>query len=160
MEFKGCTVGGEIYRPEHMFDEDNPLIHNLQAGHKTAAEIREFLILISVCHTVIPDNSGDEELLYQAASPDERALVYGARRLGYVFQTRTPHHVIIKALDVEEKYEILNVLEFTSTRKRMSIIARTPEGKIKLYCKVSNNFLSNNAIIIIFDAIMQRTCLI
>ena len=37
----------------------------------------------------------------------------------------------------ETEYEILNILEFDSTRKRMSIICRTPEGKLKLYCKVS-----------------------
>jgi len=35
----------------------------------------------------------------------------------------------------EEVYEVLNVLEFNSTRKRMSVVIRTPEGKIKLYCK-------------------------
>ena len=33
------------------------------------------------------------------------------------------------------EYEILNVCEFNSTRKRMSTVIRTPEGKIKLYCK-------------------------
>lgn len=29
----------------------------------------------------------------------------------------------------------MNILEFNSTRKRMSAVVRTPEGKIKLYCK-------------------------
>lgn len=33
------------------------------------------------------------------------------------------------------RYEILNVLEFTSDRKRMSVIVRTSNGKIKLYIK-------------------------
>ena len=113
----------------------NMLIDNLRSGHKSAAEIREFLSLLAVCHTVIPDHS-EAEVIYHAASPDERALVYGAKRLGYVFETRTPNYVVIKALDVEERYEILNVLEFTSTRKRMSVIAKAPDGKIKLYCKV------------------------
>lgn len=35
----------------------------------------------------------------------------------------------------EEKFELLNVLEFTSTRKRMSVIVRMPNGKIKLMVK-------------------------
>lgn len=34
-----------------------------------------------------------------------------------------------------KEYQVLNILEFNSTRKRMSSIIRTPEGKIKLYCK-------------------------
>ncbi|KAK3564853.1 hypothetical protein QTP86_029902, partial [Hemibagrus guttatus] len=38
-------------------------------------------------------------------------------------------------LGQEEQYELLNVLEFTSARKRMSVIMRTPSGKIRLYCK-------------------------
>jgi magnesium-transporting ATPase (P-type) len=41
---------------------------------------------------------------------------------------------------IEERvYTILNVLEFNSTRKRMSIIFRTPEGKLVLYCKVGGS---------------------
>ncbi|XP_035230144.1 phospholipid-transporting ATPase IA-like [Stegodyphus dumicola] len=91
---------------------------------------------MAVCHTVVPElDPNSEELNYQAASPDEGALVKGAKQLGFVFTTRTPQYVIIKALGVEEKYEVLNVLEFTSDRKRMSVIVRTPNGKIKLYCK-------------------------
>lgn len=34
-----------------------------------------------------------------------------------------------------QEFEILNVCEFNSTRKRMSTVVRTPEGTIKLYCK-------------------------
>lgn len=66
---------------------------------------------------------------------DERALVEGARELGFVFETRTPELCIVDVLGTKEKYEILNVLEFTSQRKRMSVIVRTPQGQIKLYCK-------------------------
>lgn len=35
----------------------------------------------------------------------------------------------------QREFQILNVCEFNSTRKRMSTVIRTPEGKIKLYCK-------------------------
>ena len=34
-----------------------------------------------------------------------------------------------------EEFEILNVCEFNSSRKRMSTIVRCPNGKIKLYTK-------------------------
>jgi phospholipid-transporting ATPase len=43
--------------------------------------------------------------------------------------------VIVDVGGVDEEYQILNVLEFNSTRKRMSVVVRTPDGKIKLYCK-------------------------
>ncbi len=34
------------------------------------------------------------------------------------------------------EYQVLAVLEFTSTRKRQSSIVRRPDGSIVLYCKV------------------------
>lgn len=34
-----------------------------------------------------------------------------------------------------EEFEILNVCEFNSTRKRMSTVVRGPDGRIKLYTK-------------------------
>lgn len=59
----------------------------------------------------------------------------GASQFGFVFETRTPEYVIVNMLGTRERYEILNVLEFTSARKRMSVVVRCPDGKIKLYCK-------------------------
>ena len=37
---------------------------------------------------------------------------------------------------VEAEYEVLNILEFNSTRKRMSVMLRAPDNRILLYCKV------------------------
>jgi phospholipid-transporting ATPase len=34
-----------------------------------------------------------------------------------------------------QQFDILNVCEFNSTRKRMSTVVRMPNGKIKVYCK-------------------------
>ncbi|XP_049540344.1 probable phospholipid-transporting ATPase IA isoform X4 [Anopheles darlingi] len=138
MEFKKCTVARTIYTAEDT-PAQSRLVQNIINNHHTAPILREFLTLMAICHTVIPEKKpGVEdtaEIQYHAASPDERALVYGAKKFGYVFHTRTPTYVEIEALGVQERYEILNVLEFTSTRKRMSVIARNSKGEIKLYCK-------------------------
>jgi phospholipid-transporting ATPase len=48
---------------------------------------------------------------------------------------RKPRSVFVNIQGVSHEYEILNVCEFNSTRKRMSTIVRLPNGKIKLYCK-------------------------
>lgn len=50
-------------------------------------------------------------------------------------QTRKPKSVFIDVLGHDEEYEILNVCEFNSTRKRMSVIVRGPDKRIKLYTK-------------------------
>ncbi|XP_071599744.1 phospholipid-transporting ATPase IA isoform X5 [Heliangelus exortis] len=139
MQFKKCTVAGVAYgqgsqNGEEKTFSDSTLLENLQSNHPTAPIICEFLTMMAVCHTAVPEREGDK-IIYQAASPDEGALVRAARNLQFVFTGRTPDSVIIESLGQEERYELLNVLEFTSTRKRMSVIVRTPSGKLRLYCK-------------------------
>lgn len=134
MEFKRCAVGNDVYSIDSMA-QTNLLVQHIQQGHKNAALLKELLVLLSVCHTVIPEKLADGTTVYHAASPDERALVSGACKFGYVFKSRTPDLVEIDALGTTQTYEILNVLEFTSARKRMSVIVRDPAGKIKLMCK-------------------------
>uniref|UniRef100_A0A672UM76 Phospholipid-transporting ATPase n=1 Tax=Strigops habroptila TaxID=2489341 RepID=A0A672UM76_STRHB len=151
MNFKKCSIAGVTYghfpelereRSSEDFSQlppptsescefDDPrLLQNIENDHPTAVHIQEFLTLLAVCHTVVPERQGNN-IIYQASSPDEGALVKGAKKLGYVFTGRTPHSVIIDALGKEKTFEILNVLEFSSNRKRMSVIVRTPSGN---YC--------------------------
>lgn len=40
-----------------------------------------------------------------------------------------------------QEFEILNICEFNSTRKRMSTVVRTPGGKIKLYTKGADSVI-------------------
>jgi len=151
MEFLKATIGGVTYGDVVELDDDGDnvgfndptLLDNLTGGHPTASIIREWLTLLAVCHTVVPerDENDKEKIVYQAASPDEAALVYAVKMLGFSFNARTPQKCFINALGKEECYEILNVLEFNSTRKRMSVIVRTPSGAIKLYCKGADSVI-------------------
>lgn len=52
-----------------------------------------------------------------------------------IYQIRKPKSVFVNIQGGSYEFEILNVCEFNSTRKRMSTVVRTPEGQIKLYCK-------------------------
>ncbi|GAA6111613.1 phospholipid-transporting ATPase IB isoform X1 [Tachysurus ichikawai] len=161
MHFKKCTISGITYGhfpdldPDRSMEDfshipssnhcstefDDPaLIQNIEKNHPTSPQICEFLTMMAVCHTVVPERD-DNQIIYQASSPDEGALVKGAKSLGFVFTARTPHSVIIEARGKEMTYELLNVLEFSSNRKRMSVVVRTPEGKLRLYCKGADNVI-------------------
>ncbi|NXU19904.1 AT8B3 ATPase, partial [Pardalotus punctatus] len=96
--------------------------------------LREFLRLLALCHTVMVEDRGDQ-LVYQAASPDEEALVLAARNLGYVFLARTQDSITIRELGRTRTYEVLAMLDFNSDRKRMSVLVRDPQGTIRLYTK-------------------------
>lgn len=50
-------------------------------------------------------------------------------------QTRKPQSIFVEVMGESKEYQILNICEFNSTRKRMSTLIRGPDGKIKLYCK-------------------------
>ncbi|KAG8453626.1 hypothetical protein GDO86_000310 [Hymenochirus boettgeri] len=141
MQFKKCSIAGNAYghcpEPEEdMYSDeswhysqseegqgfhDPSLLENLENNHPTAPVICEFLTMMAICHTAVPERDGDH-IIYQASSPDEGALVRAAKQLRFVFTARTPNSVIIESLGQEERFELLNVLEFTSNRKRMSVI--------------------------------------
>jgi len=75
--------------------------------------------------------SGD--LVYQAASPDEGALVTAARNFGFVFLSRTQDTITIMEMGDEKTYEMLALLDFNSDRKRMSIICTDTHTQIVLH---------------------------
>lgn len=74
---------------------------------------------------------------YEAESPDELALVKAASAYGVVLLRRSAEAIRIKLPDeTVMDFEILHVLPFDATRKRMSILVRHPYSqKILLYCK-------------------------
>ena len=111
MEFRFCSIGGVAYadvvdesrRGDGDDDkeawrsfadlralasgEGNPFV---DVGTEMSSErevANEFLTLLAVCHTVIPEIK-DGKMHYQASSPDEAALVAGAEILGYQFHVR------------------------------------------------------------------------
>ncbi|KAK7934470.1 hypothetical protein WMY93_005366 [Mugilogobius chulae] len=81
------------------------------------------------------------ELVYQAQSPDEGALVTAARNFGFVFRSRTPESVSIVEMGQPRTYDLLAILDFNNVRKRMSVIVRSPEGKLLLYCKGADTII-------------------
>ncbi|KAG7944440.1 hypothetical protein I3843_15G102600 [Carya illinoinensis] len=110
--------------------------------------IQKFLRLLAICHTAIPDV--DEEtgrISYEAESPDEAAFVIAARELGFEFYERTQTSILLHEFDpiygtkVERSYELLNILEFSSSRKRMSVIVRNKDGKLLLLCKGADSVI-------------------
>ncbi|XP_050362424.1 probable phospholipid-transporting ATPase IA isoform X4 [Nymphalis io] len=142
MEFRKCSIAEVIYNKPSPNErlEDTLLYQNLDSGHPSAPVITEFLTMLAVCHTVIPEPI-DGVINYHAASPDERALVSGAAAWGWTFETRTPAAVTVRARGRSLTFAVLHVLAFTSARKRMSVLVRTPSGEIKLYCKGADSVI-------------------
>ncbi|XP_021292683.1 phospholipid-transporting ATPase 3 isoform X2 [Herrania umbratica] len=172
MEFFKCSIGGEIYGTgmteiergvaerkgvkvpevqtstnsihEKGFNfDDVRLMRGAWRNEHNPDACKEFFRCLAICHTVLPEgDESPEKIKYQAASPDEAALVLAAKNFGFFFYRRTPTMIYVRESHVERmgkiqdvSYEILNVLEFNSTRKRQSVVCRYPDGRLVLYCK-------------------------
>jgi len=101
-----------------------------------------FLLSLALCHTCLPEVQENGDVEFQAASPDELALVRAAQECGYLVIDRAARSITLSLRDgqdsaeiTRETYEILDVIEFSSKRKRMSIVVRFPNGKICIFCK-------------------------
>ncbi|KAE9369759.1 phospholipid-translocating P-type ATPase [Stipitochalara longipes BDJ] len=111
------------------------------------AKAQIFLLALALCHTCFPEVQANGDIAFQATSPDETALVEAAQDLGYLLVDRSTHSstLLIKSLgsdsEVREQYEILDVIEFSSKRKRMSIIVKFPDGRICLLCKGADSMV-------------------
>lgn len=89
------------------------------------------------------DDTVKQQLDYKAESPDEAALVNAAKNAGFAFIKRKGKMMTVDVLGKEYEFELLDVLEFNSDRKRMSVIIRRPDpwNDIVLYCKGADNVI-------------------
>ncbi|TDH69717.1 hypothetical protein CCR75_008340 [Bremia lactucae] len=117
----------------------------------------EFFLHLSLCQTVIPEVIEDSsEVRFSASSPDEQALVSGAKYFGFSFESRGLGiaRVRVKRPEMISRYangatspntlmefKILDVLEFTSDRKRMSVVVQYPNGEYWVLTKGADNVI-------------------
>ncbi|KAJ6663018.1 hypothetical protein lerEdw1_010839 [Lerista edwardsae] len=123
--------------PKFVF-HDQALVEAVKAGDEAT---HRFFRLLSLCHTVMPEEKEEGKLVYQAQSPDEGALVTAARNFGFVFRARTPETITVVEMGETKVYKLLAILDFNNVRKRMSVIVRSPEGTLTLYCKGADTVL-------------------
>ncbi|KAJ3169761.1 hypothetical protein HK101_011428 [Irineochytrium annulatum] len=141
------------------------LVQARAAGLRLSPELQQtfdFLESVALCQGAVPDHpddsppanpgglstvlrqsASDSSIVYQASSADEVALLSAARDLFFTFKRRTPDTVTLNVLNAREdvSYTILDTIDFTSDRKRMSVIYRYPNGRIVLLCKGADSVI-------------------
>ena len=96
-------------------------------------ELFKMFQFMACCHSIVVDQN---EKTYNASSPDELALVHAAKQFGFSFEDRDADGNLLiynKYINKTLTYELLNTCEFTSSRKRMSVIVRFPDENKKIY---------------------------
>ncbi|XP_059644939.1 probable phospholipid-transporting ATPase 4 [Cornus florida] len=128
--------------------EDSRLMNGNWMKEPNADVILLFFRILAVCHTALPElNEKTGSFNYEAESPDEGAFLIAAREFGFEFCKRTQTSVFVRERypssekPVEREFKILNLLDFSSKRKRMSVIVRDEEGEILLLCKGADSII-------------------
>ncbi|KAI1899812.1 hypothetical protein AGOR_G00065600 [Albula goreensis] len=154
MEFIECCVDGHIYVP-HAICNGQILpgasgIDMIDSSPGPGGQEQEelFFRALCLCHTVQVKeeetvdgikrgiHQGKATSFYISSSPDEVALVEGMKRLGFTYlRLKDSHMEILNREDEMERFELLEVLNFDSVRRRMSVIVRSSTGEYYLFCK-------------------------
>ncbi|CAF1236658.1 unnamed protein product [Rotaria sordida] len=154
MTFNKCSIRGKLYG--YVIDEAGNEIQDLEklkpiefqeknndfewydkklldAIEQNDKDVYNFFTLLSLCHTVMSEEKNGQ-IIYEAQSPDDNALVSASRTFGFTFIGRTQSSITVRFGNKEETYDLLEILDFDNDRKRMSVIIKK-HGKIILYCK-------------------------
>jgi phospholipid-transporting ATPase len=110
--------------------------------------IKEYWKALSLAHECVAEEK-DGGTDYIGLSPDDVVLVKSAVKQGFVLKKLDKASSRkIEILGEEHEFEVLNIFEFSSDRKRLSIIVRD-NGQIKMYIKgadsVINKLLTNKS---------------
>lgn len=128
---------------------DQKLIDALKdANSEHSEQLGRFFRCLALCHTVLVEEQEDGSIEYQAQSPDEQALVQAAADAGFIFlsKERQTLRILTPYSKEPETYELLTVNEFSSARKRMSVIVRREsDGQLLMLAKGADSIMFERA---------------
>ena len=135
MRFRKSSINGVGYGAGVPVADDTELQKALSAAGPDDP-VMTFFRSMALNHTAVPQMSAENVRFYSSASPDEEALVTAAKDAGAQLLTVTDEYMEVRVAGTQEKWDMLANLEFTSDRKRMSVIVKSAStGKIMLHMK-------------------------
>ena len=107
--------------------------------------LEDFILLLTLCHSIFPELGKNNIIEYQGASPDDIALVKGAQQLGYEYTTKEFSLMTITDHvhnNIQKKYDFKVEMPFDSNRKRMSVIVfNKDKSQYELYSKGADSIM-------------------
>lgn len=167
MEFKKCYIGGHIYGRNWEGENDKSdrvksnnfningddtayrILSNIsyERSSDDKKNLKNFFKIGAICHSAISEKDRiTGHTKYSSSSPDEVALIKGAKNMGFIFLNRTTD--TIEMMDSYtgclETYEIIVEIPFDSDRKRMSLVVRNkndPDNMVYVLSKGADNVM-------------------
>jgi len=153
MLFSKCLVGNRIFNHPtegqlgREFENQAPSSSSSSSpscgsSPQDLEQLHHFLLDMALNHTVITTtNDVTQEIEYHASSPDEACLCGAAHTNGYQFLGKESGIGRILVQGKEETVEYLHTIEFTSERRRMSVLVKDSSGRYLLYSKGADSVM-------------------
>ncbi|KAJ7781318.1 phospholipid-translocating ATPase [Mycena metata] len=131
MVFKQCSVGGKAYTGDASVDEVTKIAGKDISSTSTSSTDDGIPHFKDASLTYDLEAATTGAIEYKSQSPDESALVQAAADVGFVFLGRDRDYLTLRTpFSAEpERYQLMNILEFTSARKRMSVVVKQLDGE-------------------------------
>ena len=129
------NVGGRVTPFVNFIDNELDVLMK-----KNNTMTHDFMLNMALNHEVTPEML-EGQLDYGGPSPDEIAFVWFGKHMGYTLIEKPSRTslTITKPGGVKETWEILDILQFTSTRKRSSVLCRKIGTDGKLWKNMTND---------------------
>lgn len=111
---------------------DNSLFLDLLRNSDQTERLLIFFYVLTLCHSAVYLEASSS---YVSPSADEVALLEGSGGLGFKFCNRSKTQIKLSLLGESVNVDLLCTFEFTTERRRMSVVVRDASGRILLLCK-------------------------
>ena len=144
MVFHDLIVGKHVFSDVEVINDkrvqDPHLVNSLTTPSKEKDLLFGCMRCLTLCHSVI----FDDQMNWNSCSAEELAFLRFAGNYGFIYQT---HEVvgassfqIVNELAAVQKYKLLEKFDFTSERRRMSVIVEL-NGEVFIYTKGADDIL-------------------
>jgi phospholipid-translocating ATPase len=147
-----------IFRGETQLKSQMITPISTQRGRREISNrVKDVVFALAVCHNVTPTLDADNDTIqYQAASPDEIAIVQWTASVGLRLIHRDRQTLQLKTADGDViSYEIVRIFPFTSESKRMGIVVRGDRGEIWFFMKGADTIMEK---LVVANDWMEEEC--
>jgi phospholipid-translocating ATPase len=170
MELKKLHIGTVSYGTDSMEEVAGVLMGDSQlksplstsissqrGRREISSRVKDAVFALAVCHNVTPTLDGESGIVqYQAASPDEIAIVQWCGMVGLRLVHRDRHTLQLKNAEGDIfTYTILRIFPFTSESKRMGIVVKTDSDEIWFYMKGADTVMQR---LVVANDWMEEEC--
>ena len=129
---------------------------NQRGRREINTRVKDAVFALAVCHNVTPTLDESDTVQFQAASPDEIAIVQWCALVGLHLVHRDRHALRLKTADGDTlPYDILKIFPFTSESKRMGIVVRNDVGEIWFFLKGADTVMQK---LVVANDWMEEEC--